>query len=90
MSLMKVDSGVKVVRRPESETLLVVVAKHLKLHNLLTLCLKGCLKCFPFVALIGHCNCLSPGGFCGRLSELFDLVGHHCLGISAQVFFSCD
>ena len=88
MSLLKVDSGVKMVRRPKSETLLVVFAKHLKLHDSLMPCLKGCLKCFPFVTLVGHCNCLSTGGFCGRLSVLFDLVGHHYLAISARVFFS--
>ena len=73
-------------RRPESETLLVVHAKHLKLHDSLTPCLKWYLKCFSFAALVGRCDCLSTGGFCGRLSVLFEFVGHHYLAISAGVF----
>ena len=31
--MLKVDSGVKVLRRPESETLLFVLVKHLKPHD---------------------------------------------------------
>ena len=32
--------------------------------------------CFPFVAFSGRCNCLSTVDSCGRLSVLFDLLGH--------------
>ena len=55
MGLLQVDSGEKVVHQPESEMLL---AKHLKLHNLLMPCLGEYLKCFSFVVFVGCYNCL--------------------------------